>query len=374
MKKTFVLMAAVAALMVPGFSSAQNPTVALLETVDLSGLGSLVTGVATNGSDAYVVSFSDRRVIKVTGAVTTSRSTAVLARTDSADTNPAPLAGTQTWAAGRGLITADFRDGKLLVSGQAGAIGDRGVALIVNPDTGALVNELATGLDGGNNFATGGACFYDADSILASYTAGTNYFSIGGDLQSLQGGGFVGGPNNPSFNEVARDLVGTTNGSGQAEVYVAYNTAFLGGTVQIGLHRLVDTDADGVIEGTAAGDTQNASWYTLAPVADAGSSVTGTAILNHIASGKKYVALCNRGDGKVGLVNTANSADNVALDISATVTRPGDVAFATVGSSQFMLVTEFDGAENNLHIFGIDGAALVSSVPTLSAEGWENYQ
>jgi hypothetical protein len=373
MRLSFAAVTAAAILAVTATAQAQNPTAAHLAEIDLTALDSIPTGVAANGADAYVVTFTNRRVIKVEDAISTAPSATVISRVNPADVgSTAPIAGTNSWATGRGLISADYSNGRLLVAGQSNTVTSRGAAVIIDVNTGNALHDLAAGLDAGSDFGVGSGVFLNDGSTFLSFIAGTNYWGVAGDLQSLTKG-FTSGPNDPLISEGSRDMVATLNGSNQQEVYIAYNTAFFSSERTIGLHRITDTNGDGRIDPSPT-DTHDVSWFKLQTTNDANSSVTGTAILNHTVSGKKFVALANRGDATVILVNTLDNTDVVTLDVSPEVTTPGDIAFTTVGGSQYMLVTEFGGLVNSLHVFGLNGATLPTNSGPLAAENWQNYE
>lgn len=335
----------VAALCAAPFAvSAQTFT--WLQDIPIGGVDALPAGVIAVGNDAYVAGFNNRRVIKVTDFDSaTPPAASQFFATDVTENATDGIA----WPSFTGLATIDYRaaDDTLMVAGDTFGLGD-GMIFQINATTGALVRKQGANADGGGPARVAGAAFYGPSNVLAQFTAGTNYWQFNPTLTSA---GFYSGPAPVNSRDIAVDPV-----TGIA--YISYNN----GTTA-GIHRIIDG-------GTAfdiAGNTNEAAWFTTTMTAT-GGTLQGISLGTIGAT--QYAVLCLRDDADVLLVPTTAAGVGAGAPVvinDAKLTRPSDAFIATVGASQYLIVSQH-GGNNVLSVFGIDGASLQTAV-----SDWAQY-
>jgi hypothetical protein len=321
--------------------AAAAQTFTWLQDIPIGGVDGTPAGVIAVGNDAYVAGFSNRRVIKVTDFDSTIPSASQLFATDVTENPTDGIA----WPVSTGLVTIDYRSGDdaLMVAGDTFGLGD-GMIYQINATSGALIQKQGPNADGGLPARVAGAAFYGASNVLAQFTAGTNYWQFNSTLTSA---GFYSGPTPVNSRDIAIDQA-----TGIA--YISYNN----GTTA-GIHRIIDG-------GTAfdiAGNTNEASWYTTT-MSLAGGTLQGIS-LGTIGS-TQYAFLCLRDDADVLLIPTtsagvpANAGAVITINVPQ-LTRPSDAFLATVGPSQYLIVSQH-GGNNVLSVFGVNGATLQTTV------------
>lgn len=358
MKKTYLAVVASALVAVPAALTAQ-PTITHLQDIVISGLEAVPTGICvTSDGTAYVAGAEQRRVVKATGVVTTSPGApAIAVRTSDADTPAGPV----NWALFRGLFTAAYNPStnKVLIAGDQGT---DGTALLIDPTDDSVVYQAANIPEGGNPGPrrVAGAEFYGTD-IIAQFTAGTNYWQFNTALDALSGPGFYSGPT-PS---ASRDLAVTSGG----DVLVSYNNKFVGDGLTAGIHRISD-DATNPLSLT--GNTNTSDWY-VTTVSNSGS-IQGVSTFTYLGNSTEYVVLCLPESDEIRIIDLATATLVTTLTDATNLTFPRDAVVVTVGSSQYLVVSNSDdgSANGRISVFGIDGAALQTGGPS-TAEGWELY-
>lgn len=337
------LALAVALVSAPLFAA---PTATFVRDIPVGGLEVTPTGIAVGGSNAYVVGFSQRRVLKIEGANTATPTVSVLARTDNADAGGTPIGGAgnaTTWIASTGLITADFQaPNRLLVAGDQFT---DGASYIINTDDGSLIAKQAAqmvlGSGSPSDRRVAGAVFNGTSSITALFQAGTNFWEINTNLSALSGSGFYTGAAPAGSNQ--RDLVfvpGTPN-----RIFVSYNN---GTNTNIGILEIVDNGT----AGSLTGDALNGTWYST-------TSATGTGTVLGIGyfdgAEADYLLLADRRDETIEFINLATK--NVDLTISDNLDTVHDAAIMKVGSETFLLATQVGGtAGSRVSVFQITEA------------------
>ncbi len=313
-----------------------------LQDIPLGGVEGLVSGVTSVNGDAYVAGFGNRRVVKVAGFNTATPAATQHFATDVTENATDGIA----WPVNTGLVTIDYRatDQLLMVAGDTFGLGD-GIIFQIDAITGTIVRKQGANADGGGPARVAGAAFYGPSNVIAQFQSGTNYWHFNPTLTSA---GFYSGPSPANSRDIAVDQ---TNGT----AYISYNS----GTTA-GIHRIID----GGTAFESNGNSNEPDWYTTTMTA-AGGTIQGIG-LGTIGS-TQYAFLALRDDADIKIVPTTatavpvNSAAVLTLDV-AQLYRPADVTLATVGSSQYLLVTQNGVGGNNLSVFGVNGATLSSDV------------
>ncbi|MEQ8819042.1 MAG: hypothetical protein RLY93_02275 [Sumerlaeia bacterium] len=331
-----------------------QPSITHLQDVALNGLESTPTGVAvTADGDAYFAGASQRRITKVTDVVTDAPSAAILVEATSLDDST--TSGPITWPLFRGLFTAAYESttGTLMFAGDQGT---DGVIVKIDP-----TDDSATYLPaniGGSPRRTAGAEFY-GNNIIAQFTAGTNYYQFNNGLTKLTGAGFYSGPA-PS---ASRDLAVASNG----DVLISYNNKFVGDGLTVGIHRMNDDVGSPL---SLSGNTIQSNWYTQA-VTDSGS-VQGISVFTYLGDSTEYAVLSLPESDQIVLIDVTNAANTVTLTDATNLTFPRDAVVHTVGSSQYLVVSNADSGAGGarVSVFGIDGATLQAGA---DVENWDLY-
>lgn len=305
---------------------ASAQTLTFVGHIDTGGLEVTPVGITADGSgNAYVAGFSQRRVLKIAGFNGGTPVASVLTTTNATDTPAGPIA----WITDTGLFTADFKaPNRLVVAGDTFDGTNGGAAIIIDTDTGTILGNSAGVIPTGETtpFRHAGAAWYGPNNLVMQFQAGSNYwFAPNGDFATAS---FYGGPAPGASRDLAVDAAGT--------IYVSRNNKWVGDGTEVSIHRIIDTGSDFVL----AGNSNEANWFTTT-VANSGSA-QGIAV--GTIDGVESVLLCLRESGKILRIPTtaATVAPATPVEIThAEIEFPADVTVATVGSEQFLLVTQY---------------------------------
>ncbi len=364
-KKGFSLILAIAGFAGIQSISQSQPSFTKLGDVVVSGLETLPTGIVADGDTAYVVGYNQRRVLKIENVTTSTPSSSILARTDSGDSTPV---GSVTWQAGRGLITADLRNGTdLLIAGDAGGGSGQedGYSLLLNAADGTLIQQ-GTQLNFGGDLRVGHAAFLGTTNIILSQQSGTNFFQANSSLSGLTGAGFYGGAAG-STQRFTTDFVAIPGTTAGTDVYVSFNDRAFTGEV-IGIHEYLD---DATSPDSFTDNVNTGAWYEVDDNAVIHtSSIGGIGYFDYAGDGTEYLILADRGNAQLHLVDRSNPA-SVTL-FNTDITLPADATVTTVGGNQYLLVTQTDSPSGNgrITVYGVDGAGFSD---TTAVSNWELY-
>ncbi|MEQ8822302.1 MAG: hypothetical protein RLY93_18865 [Sumerlaeia bacterium] len=331
-----------------------QPSITHLQDITVSGLETTPTGIAvTDAGDAYLAGAEQRRIIKVTDVVTNSPSAVQLVEATSIDDST--TSGPVTWPLFRGLFTAayDPTSNTLLFAGDQGT---DGLAILVDPTDDSTTYQTAM-INSGNR-RVAGAEFY-GNNVIAQNTAGTNYWQFNWGLAKLTGAGFYGGP----AGGASRDLAVASNG----DVLISFNNKFVGDGTSVGIHRMND---DVSFPLSLSGNSNVSNWYTQTVTNS--SSIQGISVFTYLGDSTEYAVLCLAESDEIVLVDVTNPSNTVSLTDATNLTYPRDAVVHTVGSSQYLVVSNSDDGVigGRVSVFGIDSATLQGSA---NVENWNLF-
>lgn len=356
MKK--LLFATLAALPI---SALAQPSLALLNEVDVGGIVVIPAGVAAGNGNAYVAGFANQRIAEVTDVVTSTPTATTFARLNDTDIDgvlPASLTA-EAWNSGRGILTLDFQaPNKLLVAGDVGSSGEGGdgdgFTAILNTADGSLISQQADDINFGGAARINGSAFMLSGEQFALFTAGTNFFLVNGTQTGLAGAGFYSsGLAGTNF----RDIEIAPIPAGQQTLFALYGDATGLGVFQWEFEGSPSRPA-------AAGGTDLG---VLEPSTN--NTIRGLEYYNDLSDSNDYLVIVDPQDNELVFFDLADTS-TAALRYDASTDLGADfVQNATVytqGGSQYLLVSVNDGdatpPSSRLAIYGLNGAVLETSV------------
>ncbi|MBN1902295.1 hypothetical protein JW926_13300 [Candidatus Sumerlaeota bacterium] len=300
-------------------------SLAWLNSIDISEDGNSGGNIAFHDGNLYVSTFNDRKVLKITNGNYTTPTVALFA----------DLSAKVTWPTGRGLqgIAVDSATGDVYVSGDYGA----GRLVVKYNSSGA---ELASLIDSTGGHRNAGCVLWGSTPSLLLCQTGSGLFNVKSDLSGYEATAYLSGANSH-----ARDVCVVGN-----NIYVSRTSIAL-------------PNVDGIDEftGGAAGDLTGyaaAAWF--AGTAASSQAVSGIYAWNYASA--TYLCWANQTTGarSLDIFNQSTKALYQSLGATENVTDARDSCVGTFGASSYLFVT--NGAQNNIQVFGIDGATLETSV------------
>jgi hypothetical protein len=299
-------------------------TISYLQAIDTSVSGSFTTGIAFHNGNLYVVTFIDRKVLKITNANTASPTVSVFA----------DVSTEATWATGRGLqgIAVNPATGDVFASGDTGS----GHCVVKYNSSGT---KLASLVDENSTHRNAGCAIWGLDPDLLLTQTGSGLFDVNLDLSGYDTPSYLSGA-----HAYGRD------------VCIVGNSIYVSRTAVAGLDGI-----DEFIGGTAGDLTSYAASTWIDGTGFSSQAASGIYAWNYTSA--TYICWANvitPGARTLDIYNQSTKALFKSLGSADNVIDPRDSCVGLFGSDSYLFISH--GGQNNVLVFGIDGATLTSGI------------
>jgi hypothetical protein len=305
-------------------------TLSYLQTIDASSYGSYCTGIAFHNGNLYVVSFTDKKVLKITNANTASPTVSVFA----------DVSSEATWGSGRGLqgIAVNPATDDVFVSGDTST----GHCVVKYNSSGT---KLASLVDSDTGHRNAGCAIWGTDPDLILTQTGSGLFDVNLDLSGYDAPAYASGA-----HSYGRDV------------------CVVGNSIYVSRTAVASPNLDGIDEftGGTAGDLTSyaaATWIDGTGFSSQASS--GIYAWNYMAIGglKSYICWANvvtPGARTLDIYDQSSKTLFKSLGSADNVIDARDSCVGIFGSDSYLFISH--GGASNVLVFGIDGATLSSGI------------